>query len=215
MTRTVVVLGATGLVGSEVLRLLPGEPEIGAVRVIARRGPKVGNAGRWTEWHVTDLEQLDRQPSWFRADAVICALGTTMRTAGSRARFRAVDFGIPFLAARLAREQGTPHFLLVSSLGADARSRVFYSRVKGELEDAVRALGFPSLTIARPSLLLGERAEFRLGEEIAKRLAFLAMGPWRPIPARTVAAALVRAALAPEPGVRILSSAWLHRRSAD
>jgi uncharacterized protein YbjT (DUF2867 family) len=120
-----------------------------------------------------------------------------------------VDFDDSLAAARLGRERGAAHFLLVSARGADPRSPFFYYRVKGELEEAVKALGYPSLTIARPSLLLGERDEFRVGEELAKRLGWLLPRASRPVPAAQVAAALVRAAHESRPGVHILENAKL------
>lgn len=161
---------------------------------------------------VVDFERLERAAEHFAVDAVICALGTTMRQAGSRERFRRVDFDYPLEAARLGRANGVPHFLLVSAMGANPRSRVFYSRVKGELEDALTTLGFPSLTIARPSLLLGTRNEFRLGELVAKRLAFLAPPRIRPVTARAVAAALVASAMQPAPGRTVLESVDIRTR---
>jgi uncharacterized protein YbjT (DUF2867 family) len=100
-------------------------------------------------------------------------------------------------------------------VGSDALSRIFYSRTKGQLEDAVRAVGYRSVTIARPSLLLGERAEFRLGERIAARLAFLTPRRWKPVSATAVASVLVRAAVRDEPGVRIIESAELLASAAE
>jgi uncharacterized protein YbjT (DUF2867 family) len=117
-----------------------------------------------------------------------------------------VDYHYPLTAARLGQEQGATHFLLVSSLGANARSQVFYSRVKGELESAVLALPYRSVTIVRPSLLLGPRAEHRWGEQIAKRLAFLVPAKYKPVYAHAVAAVLVRAAKEDAPGRRIIES---------
>jgi uncharacterized protein YbjT (DUF2867 family) len=140
-------------------------------------------------------------------DIVICALGTTIGKAGSQERFRAVDFGYPLACARLALAQGARHFLLVSSLGANPGSRAFYPRVKGELEAAVSALPFRSVSIFRPSLLLGPRREFRMGEKIAQRLAFLFPPKWRAIEASDVAAAMLRVAKEDLPGRRIVDSA--------
>jgi uncharacterized protein YbjT (DUF2867 family) len=137
---------------------------------------------------------------------VFCALGTTIRTAGSRAAFRRVDHDYVVSLARLARAHGARHFLLVSSVGADPRSRVFYSRVKGEVESAVQTLGYPSLTIVRPSLLLGPRSEFRLGEALVKPLGPLFPRRYRPVHARAVAATMIRAALEDRSGVRIVES---------
>jgi len=207
VTTSVALLGATGLVGGECLKLLLEEPAFAPVRVLTRRALPPGIASPKLESHVTDLERLGERSTLLAVDAVICALGTTIGQAGSRERFRAVDFGIPLAAARIALGEGARHFLLVSSLGAGAKSRSFYLRVKGELEEAVRGLGYRSVTIVRPSLLLGERREFRLGEEIFKRLAFLPLGRYQPIPARDVAAALVRAARDDRAGVRVIDSA--------
>ena len=203
---SVVLLGATGLVGSHVLDLLSRDPEFTRVSVIVRRRFAEAMAPR-VEAHLVDFERLAEHPDLFAADQVICALGTTIKAVGgSRERFRDVDYGIPLTAARLARAQGARHFLLVSAIGADARSRIFYNRVKGELEDALRTMGFRSVTIVRPSLLLGERQEFRLGEEIAKRFGWIVPGRWRPVHARDVAAALVRAAREDVPGLHIVES---------
>lgn len=202
---TVALLGATGLVGRHCLDLLASDRAFERVEVIARRKFAEATAPR-IEAHIVDVEHLEERPDLFRVDEVICALGTTIKTAGSKARFRDVDYGIPLTAAKLALKEGARHFLLVSALGADAHSRIFYNRVKGELEDALRTLGFRSVTIVRPSLLLGEREEFRLGEEIAKRLAWIVPGKYRPIHARAVAAALVRCAKEDVPGLQILES---------
>ena len=145
-------------------------------------------------------------------DQVICALGTTIRAAGSQEAFRKVDFEYPLKIARLAREQGAHHFLLVSSLGADSGSRVFYNRVKGELENAIRQIGYPSVTFVRPSLLLGQRSERRLGEDIAKLFTPFAPSGVRPVQARRVASALVDASREDRKGDRVISNRDLHRR---
>jgi uncharacterized protein YbjT (DUF2867 family) len=214
--RSVVLVGATGLVGGECLRLLLADPLFTHVVVLARRplprvsfGPAPGGFldSPKLDVHIVDFDRLDAHRDVLRADQIICALGTTIKQAGSRERFRLVDHDYPLALARLGREQGARHYLLVSALGADAKSRVFYNRVKGELEDALGALSLRSLSIVRPSLLLGERAEFRLGEQIFKRLGFLAPAKYRPVHARDVAAALVRLAKEDAPGRRIVESA--------
>lgn len=207
LQRSVVLVGATGLVGGECLRLLLADPAFARVVVLARRPLSPGIQGPTLDAHVVDFDRLDAQRDLLRTDIVICALGTTIRQAGSRERFRAVDFGYPLAVARLALEQGVGHYLLVSALGADPRSRVFYNRVKGELEGALGVLGFPSMGIVRPSLLVGERAEFRLGERIFQRLGFLVPGRYKPVHARDVAAALVRLAKEGAPGRRVVDSA--------
>jgi uncharacterized protein YbjT (DUF2867 family) len=161
--------------------------------------------------HVVDFDHLNEYDELFSVDAIICTLGTTIRQAGSRTRFRTVDYEYPLAFARLGRRHGCEHFLVVSSLGASTKSRYFYNRVKGDLEDALRGLGYPRLTIVRPSLLLGPRAELRLGEEVAKRVTRW-LGPlvpraFKPVEARAVAAALARAARDKGSGVRVIESA--------
>jgi uncharacterized protein YbjT (DUF2867 family) len=140
------------------------------------------------------------------ADQVFCALGTTMRDAGSQAAFRRVDLEYPVALARAARQRGVRHFLLVSAVGASPTSRAFYNRVKGEVEAAITSIGFPALTIARPSLLLGQRSERRFGEQVGKVLGMVAPAPWKPVPAMRVARALVEAARRDASGIRILEN---------
>ncbi|HET9453875.1 MAG TPA: NAD(P)H-binding protein [Gemmatimonadaceae bacterium] len=203
---SVALLGATGLVGRHTLDLLANDPHFSRVVVLARRKFAEAMAPR-VEAHIVEFERLHERPDLLGVDQVICALGTTIKAVGgSKEKFRAVDYGIPLAAAKIARQQGARHFLLVSALGASAESRIFYSRVKGELEDALRTLPFRSVTILRPSLLLGDRNEFRLGEEVARRFAFLVPGKYRPIHAKDVAAALVRSAKEDVPGLHILES---------
>jgi uncharacterized protein YbjT (DUF2867 family) len=202
------VAGATGLVGRRCLRLLAGDDAVDEVRALVRRplpeefGPRVRECR-------TDFERLGEHAAWFAVDWVFCALGTTMHQAGSREAFRHVDHDYPLAIAKLALSRGARHFLLVSAKGANARSPFFYYRVKGELEDDVRALGYRSLTIARPSLLLGQRPEVRSGEQLAARLAHWLPQSWRPVDAVQVALALVQSAHQSVPGVRILDNAML------
>lgn len=209
-SKSILICGATGLVGRECLKLLLADPAFERVVSVTRRPLPPDMAGLRNasklEQHLIDFDRLDTCADLLRVDQIICALGTTIKQAGSRERFQQVDFGYPFALAQLGAEQGARHFLMVSALGADARSRVFYNQVKGELEQAVLALPYRSITIARPSLLLGERAEFRLGEEIGKRFAFLFPSKYKPVAARSVAAALVQAAKEDLPGRRIIES---------
>jgi uncharacterized protein YbjT (DUF2867 family) len=212
--KSVLLLGATGLVGSHCLRLLATDPAFDRVVVPTRRPLPRELALRRVEAHLVDFDNLATHASLFRVDQIICALGTTIKRAGTQEAFRVVDYDYPLTAARLGQEQGAKHFLVVSSLGADARSRVFYSRVKGELESAVLALSYRSVTIVRPSLLLGPRAEYRLGEQIAKRLAFLVPTKYKPVDAHAVASVLVRAAKADVPGRRIIESSEIRALTA-
>jgi uncharacterized protein YbjT (DUF2867 family) len=213
--RSVLVVGATGLVGRECVRQLLDHPEVARVVALVRRALPAelrgAPGGAKLEECVVDFDRLADHADAFRVEQIVCALGTTIKQAGSQERFRRVDFDYPLAVARLGLQHGARHFLLVSSLGASARSRVFYSRVKGELEDAVLALSYRSVTIVRPSLLLGERGEFRLGEAIAKRLAFLSPPKYKPVEARDVAAALVQAAARDEPGRRMIESAEIRK----
>ena len=211
--RSVLLAGATGLVGRECLRLLLPDADFGRIIVATRRPLSPDVRSPKLETHVVDFDHLNEHDELFGVDAIICALGTTIRQAGSRTRFRTVDYEYPLSFARLGLAHGARHFLVVSSLGANARARVFYNRVKGEMEDAVRALGYPRVTIVRPSLLLGPRAQLRLGEEVAKRVARW-LGPmvprsYKPIEARVVAATLVREAKKDAPGVRVVESGEL------
>lgn len=207
--RIALVAGATGLVGREILRLLSNDDTVAELRALVRRPLPPDSMGPRVRECRTDFDRLYDHPDWFHVDWVFCALGTTMRKAGSREAFRRVDYDYPLAIAKAALEHGASHFLLVSAMGANPRSPFFYYRVKGELEEAVRALGYPSLTIARPTLLLGERPEWRIGEEIATRLAGLLPSRWRPVHAAQVASALVRAAHAPVFGVLVLDNAVL------
>ncbi|HKR66829.1 MAG TPA: NAD(P)H-binding protein [Thermoanaerobaculia bacterium] len=207
--RRVLLLGATGLVGRELLTQLLADSDVSEVRVVARRATGTRNA-KLIE-HVFDLAEMEQHADVFAVDQIFCALGTTIKVAGSQERFRFVDHDLPLTAARLGLAQGARHYLLVSALGASRTSRVFYNRVKGELEDDLRALGYRSLTIAQPSLLLGPRTERRLGEEIAKRFGWLTPPKYRPIEGADVARALVDAARRDEPGVRVLESRAMRR----
>jgi uncharacterized protein YbjT (DUF2867 family) len=203
--RTALLLGATGLVGSELLALLLREARISTVTALLRRPVHLSD-DRKLRTRVVDFEALERDADSFRADLIFCALGTTIRKAGTRERFRRVDQDYPLAAAQLGRKHGANQFLLVSALGADPGSRVFYNRVKGETEDAIRAVGIPSVTIARPSLLSGPRKEFRLGERLGHLVGLLAPPSLRPIHARDVAAALTLASRDSRSGCHILVS---------
>lgn len=201
---SVLILGATGLVGSECVRQFAESPRFDRVVALARR-PLAKTPPR-VETHVIDFERLDDAAQHFRVSHLVCALGTTIKQAGSQQRFRRVDHDYPVAAARLGIREGVRHFLLVSALGASPQSRVFYSRVKGEVEDAVRALPYRSVTIVRPSLLLGERAELRLGEQIGKLFAGIVPKRYKPVEGSAVASTLLRAAVEDRPGVRIIES---------
>ena len=197
--RHVALAGATGLVGGEVLELLLCDPDVEKVITLGRR-PTGRQHPRLVEL-VAAIDDLEAAPVPSPVDAVLCCLGTTMRDAGSRDAFRRVDLDGPVALARLARRKRAPCFAMISSIGADRRARSFYLRTKGEAEQAVAALGIPSVVILRPSLLLGERQESRPLERLSgvtlRLLKPLLAGPlrrWRPVHARTVARAMIATA---------------------
>ena len=210
--RIALLAGATGLVGREILHLLSRDPMIAEVRALVRHPLPEKDKGAQVRECITDFEELQEHPNWFTTDLVFSALGATIAKAGSQATFRKVDYEYPLVIAKLARARGARHFLLVSALGADPRSRFFYNRVKGELEKAVLALGYSSVTIARPSLLLGDRREHRFGEELAKRVSWVLPPPWRGVQASQVASALVHAAHEEKPGVEILDNSRIRMK---
>jgi uncharacterized protein YbjT (DUF2867 family) len=209
--RSVLLLGATGLVGGECLRLLQASDAFGRIVVLTRRPLESGCAGEKVEQHIINFDHLTGAAGLFEVDQIICALGTTMRQAGSRRAFRTVDLIYPLTAAHLGAEKKVSHFLLVSAQGADARSPIFYNRVKGELENDVSSLRYRSLTIARPSILTGKREQPRTFERIAAGFAFLAPEKVKPVRASEVAAALIHQAMLDEPGRIVLDSAQLRR----
>lgn len=196
------VAGSTGLVGSSLLRQLEGS-DWQEVRALTRR---TLDARPPVTPILVDFTQAQPPLPLFGVTHVFSCLGTTIKQAGSQAEFRRVDYDIPIMIARAAREAGAQHFLLVSSVDANPASRVFYLRVKGELEAAVTALGFRSLTIARPSFLDGDRPKKRLGEVIGIPLFRLFPKRYRSVHADQVARALLAAAEAGRPGVEILEN---------
>jgi uncharacterized protein YbjT (DUF2867 family) len=143
--RNVLVLGATGLVGRALVNLLLREPTILSVIALVRRAADLPSDPKLSI-HLTDFEHLDERADVFRVDQVFCALGTTMRLAGTHDRFKRVDHDYPLQAAQLSRAGGATHYLLVSALGANPASRIFYNRVKGETEADITRVGFPNFS---------------------------------------------------------------------
>lgn len=202
--------GCTGLVGRHVLELALADGRITEVVVPVRR--PLAPRPRLTA-PVVDYEDLPGDADWWAVDAAICTLGTTIRTAGSQDTFRRVDHDYPLMVARLAHRHGAATFALNSAMGADPASRIFYNRVKGEVERDIGSVGFRSLTIVRPGLLGGERSEVRPAERIAS-VALRFLHPVLPRSLRineagTIAAALLEAAIAGRPGVHVVGSAAL------
>ncbi|GIZ12406.1 oxidoreductase [Pseudomonas sp. NCCP-436] len=203
----ILIAGATGLTGEYLLDRLLNEPTVTRVLAPSRRQladhPHLENP-------VGELETLLPALNG-PLDTVFCCLGSTLRQAGSQTAFRRVDHDLILAFAHRARELGARHLILISALGANPQSSVFYNRVKGETEVSLRAMDWPQLTIARPSLLLGARREFRLGERLAAPLLRCLPGRYRAIEASVLARALWRLALETGNGVRIVESAELRR----
>lgn len=210
--RTVVVLGGTGLVGGHLVRALAADPGVGHVRAPLRRLTPAF-PGLAVETPVLDFRRVSEAGGILACDQLFVCLGTTLRQAGSRQAFRSVDFDAVVDAASAAVTAGAQAIFMVSSVGADASSRSFYLRVKGEVEQALAALPVPSLHIFRPSILTGARAESRPGERLGILVTTLAspflrrgLRRYRPIAAEAVARAMARVASGPEPGRHVHES---------
>ena len=207
--RTALVIGASGLIGSILTRLLLDSEAYGGVTILVRRPidlthPKLNQ-------EVINFDQPDAGK--VKGDDVFCCLGTTIKVAGSKEAFYKVDATYPYELARLARANGASQFLLVTSMGADPKAFIFYNRVKEEVEEKIATLNYDSYSIFRPSLLLGDRKEDRPGEKMAQSfsgiLSALMVGPlkkYKPVEARKVAAAMLKVALRRLKGQYVLES---------
>lgn len=211
MHRKAVVAGATGLIGKALVQLLLSEQAYSDITLIVRR--PTGIVHPKLHETVVDFDRLAETDVNLAGADVFCTLGTTMKKARTKEAFRHVDFNYPLALGRMANTQGASQFFIVTAMGANPSSPIFYNRVKGEVEEALRGLGLPALHIFRPSLLLGSRTEFRMGERIASSVSgflspFLA-GPlrkYRPVQARAVAEAMVFAAQSGLPGNHLYES---------
>jgi len=218
-SRTGLVAGASGLVGSHVLRLLLQDPAYARVTVLARRELPLAHGK--LDQRVVAFDHLAQIADFPRVHDVFCCLGTTMKQAGSPDAFRKVDCTYVVELARVAVRHRASQFLVVTALGADRRSRIFYSRVKGEAEEAVRRLQFDGIQIFRPSMLVGARAESRPAERVAGLLsplvAWAFVGPlarYQPIKAEAVARAMVRVAREAPRGTHVYESHEIRRLGA-
>jgi uncharacterized protein YbjT (DUF2867 family) len=203
-----VLIGATGLVGSQLLAQLLEDARFASVVVLGRR--TVGRTHPKLREHLVDFEHPSAWAKHVAGDVLFSALGTTLKVAGSQAAQYAVDHAYQLETAAAAARNGVSTYVLVSSAGANPGARIFYSRMKGELERDVATLGFTRLHLLRPGPLSGERKEHRRGEQLSLRvlrpLSALLPATLRPIPATTVARAALRVALDQTPG--------LHRHEA-
>jgi uncharacterized protein YbjT (DUF2867 family) len=207
-----IIAGASGLTGQALLKQLIASHSYQSVTTLERRTTK-GVSGI----HRVMQVDYDALPALPPCDDAYCCLGTTIKKAGSQAAFRKIDFDAVLAFAKRAREAGAKQFLVVSALGASPKSSIFYNRVKGEMEDAIAALGFDAVHIFQPSFLLGERPESRIGEKIGIT-AFKTISPllvagarkYRPIHVDAVAAAMLKAALNGTRGVMRYESDVIH-----
>ncbi|CAN5228545.1 hypothetical protein BH11PSE11_BH11PSE11_24910 [soil metagenome] len=208
---TACIVGATGLVGTELLALLCQDSHISHVHVMTRRAlaPKLLEENPKLTAHVLDFDRM-QELQWPQCDLLFSCLGTTIRIAGSQEAFRRVDFDYVVDSARQAHHAGATSLLVVSAMGADQHSRVFYNRVKGEMEAAVASLGFDTVLIFRPSLISGERLQRRFVERVFQALLtiFNPLLPrkYRSVPARAIANCMLTTAKEAHRGTVIFES---------
>jgi len=204
--QTAVVLGSTGLIGSEVLNQLLTDDAFTKVRALVRKPLSISHSK--LEVCITDFSNYnDYQTKLGKGDCIFSCIGTTnAKVKGDKALYRTIDFDIPVNAARFGKEAGFHQFLLVSAVGANSKSSIFYSRVKGEVEEVIATFQFKSFHVFRPSVLLGNRNEKRMGERIGKVLftvfSFLIPSKYKGIQAADVAKAMIKAAKERKKGMR-------------
>ncbi|MDD3878066.1 MAG: oxidoreductase [Bacteroidales bacterium] len=211
MPKTAIIAGATGLTGSALLKVLLASDVYEKVIILSRRS--IGFQHTKATELLVEFDKLSTYKNEMHADDIFCCLGTTIKKAKSKEAFKKVDFGYPLELAKITKTQGASRFMVVSSMGANPNSRIFYSHIKGTMEAALQEINFESLNIFRPSLLLGEREEFRFGERIGiglyKLLSWLFIGglkKYKGIQAEDVAKAMFRIAQMQTKGVNIYQS---------
>ncbi|MBT2696480.1 NAD-dependent epimerase/dehydratase family protein [Bacillus sp. ISL-40] len=214
--KTALVLGASGLVGNELVKTLIQQNNYEKIHLLVRRPIEFNDPS--CEEHIVDFDQLHKYQELFQVTDVFCCIGTTIKKAKSKEAFRKVDYKYPVEAAKISSKSGVEKFLIITAMGSNSKSLIFYNQVKGQVEEALRKLIIPSVHIFKPSLLLGERTEFRFGERIAEKasaiLNLLMIGPLRPykaIEARNVAAAMAAVAQTDKSGVNIYPSHEIER----
>ncbi len=205
--KTATIIGSTGLIGSHLLEKIQTDDQFKSVKVLVRR--PVGYSHPKVKEMVIDFEDLEAFKSGIKgSDVVFCSVGTTnKKVKGNKTAYKKVDYDIPVHAARFAEQEGCSQFALVSAIGANSQSKNFYTRLKGQVEDAIKQMNIPAILFFRPSLLLGNREESRIGESIGKwvmkPLSFLLPSKMKPIQASDVAGAMLKASNAMFQGVHI------------
>lgn len=209
--KTAILLGASGLVGSFLLDILLNSEEYRSVIIFVRK--EIGLKHSKLTEHIIDFDQLDKYADLVQADDLFCCLGTTIKQAKTREAFKLVDYYYPLKFAEMAKKNGVTQFLMVTSIGANDTSSVFYLKTKGECEEAIKKLNLSSTSIFRPSSLLGPRKvvrpQERIGEIVMKVFSFCLIGKlrkYRPIQAQRVAEAMSIVAQSPKQGFTIYES---------
>ena len=209
--KTAIVVGSTGLIGSQLLQLLLASGDYNNVIAFSKRD--IGIKHSKLIQHIIDFDKPETYNKLIIGDDFFCTIGTTIKNAGSQQAFRKVDFEYPRQFATFALQNKVKQFLIISSLGADATSGNFYLKTKGEIQDFLKDCDFESISVLQPSLLLGDRTEFRFGEKVGgffmKMLPFLFFGnlkKYKPIESKTVAKALLKIALKNSQGFKIYES---------
>jgi uncharacterized protein YbjT (DUF2867 family) len=211
MVKNVLLVGATGLVGKVLLYQLIENERIGIIHVLSRRPLTIKH--HKVIVHETNFTDLTKDKEAFNVDAIFCCIGTTIAKAGSQDAFRKVDYDIPVLLSKLGHVTQVPSIHVVSAMGADKNASIFYNKVKGEMEESIMNSGITHVCIYRPSLILGNRNEFRMSELIAQKmlkpLRFLFAGPlakYKPIEAKHVAKAMLNNFLLNKQGIEIIEN---------
>jgi uncharacterized protein YbjT (DUF2867 family) len=193
--KSALLVGASGLVGNELLKLILESSNYDKVKIFVRKRMSIEHPK--LEQIVVDFDHLENYKVHFKVNDLYCCLGTTIKKAGTEEAFRKVDFEYPVTLSKLAKQSGVQNFLIITALGADANSKIFYSRVKGEVEEEIKKIGLSSVRIFQPSLLLGERQEFRFGERLSILLSpifsWVLVGrlrKYKPLKAKDVAVAM-------------------------
>jgi len=209
----VVLIGATGLVGAELLGALKSNDQIEKIVVFSRK--KIADKNPKIENHVIDFRMTDSYANGVKGDVLFCCLGSTMKVAGSKEGFIEVDYSFPLAFAQSAFKNGVSSMHIVTAIGANAASPIFYNKVKGQVQEAIAALGFRSCYFYQPSMLIGERNENRVGEIIGQTLMtffdFLIPTAYKAISGKTVAQAMLHCALQQAPGTHYITSDEIYK----
>ncbi|QCK14147.1 oxidoreductase [Mangrovivirga cuniculi] len=215
--KTALILGSTGLVGGILLEQVLSDDTYKKVISIVRRPS--GNKHKKLQEVVVDFSKLAKELKKYYADDIFCCLGTTIKKAGSQEKFIEVDYDYPMVAANALKRSGSmQHYLIITALGADPDSRIFYNRVKGEVERDLKRVNYASTSIFRPSLLLGNRDENRLGEDLfkgfSKVFGWIFSGPlkkYKPVKAEKVARSMISRAQQNVDGIEIIESEQIQK----